>query len=236
MSNSRWINVFMLVCLGILLYILFADKCKRVVEKPQVIKGKDVVKLIDITDKRNKEITDSFNLILNKAYRDNDKNYTAYIKALNENAVLLNQRNLLENQTFPDTCTPIVNLWKGYANQLENNGVKKDAAAKLTITGLQGTVWEQQQFLKAKDSIYGKLHAICDTCAKALIQNEKYIAKIKPKNEIIVGVSAITRYDEIKPSVGLILGFRGKTGTQVTAGYYLNKNVTVTISRPLIKF
>ncbi|MES2287361.1 MAG: hypothetical protein V4547_16835 [Bacteroidota bacterium] len=236
MSNSGKINIFMLVCLGVLLYILFADKCNKVVEKPKVITGKDVVKLIDLTTAQKKAIDDSFNLILNKAYKDNDKNYTAYIKALNENAVLLNQRNMLEQQTFPDTCKPIVDLWKGYATHLEVSGKKKDNAAKLTINGLQGTVTEQKNFLALKDTMYNRLKVIADTCATALGKMEKYADKIKPKRSITVGVVGISPFTLIKPAAGITLGWRGRTGTELRLGYYTNKQFSVGISTTLFKF
>lgn len=235
MSNSGKINIFILICLGVLLYILLADKCNPNKPQPVVIKGETVEKLIDLTAQQKQAIDDSFNLILNKAYNDNDKNYTAYIKLLNENAELLMINKLYETD-YPDTCKPIIDAWVKREAQLKSISDRKDAAAKVTITGLQGTVSEQKRFLASKDTMFNRLKIICDTCATALTKLEKHIDQIKPKRHITVGVIAITPYTLLKPAAGITLGYRGKKGTEIKLGYYTNNQVSIGISTTLFKF
>lgn len=226
-------NILIAALVIVLIYLL---TCNKSVEKaPVVIKGATVRELINMVDIDKKRIEDSFKVILHKAYKDNEDNYTNYVNMLNQNSALYQENRLLQIP-YPDTCKKIVSLWMEREQQIRAASDNKDKAAMKTITGLQGTVAEQQRFLTAKDTLYAKMRSIADTAGKALVALEKYISKISPKREVSVGISGITPYNEIKPSLGLVLGYRGKNGMQVQAGYYLNKNITVTISKPLFKF
>lgn len=235
MTNSVRINIFMLICLGILLYILFAEKCGRSITQPTIIKGKDVERIINLTVAEKQALDDSFNLILNKAYLQNDKNYTAYIEALNKNSELLRNNRIL-SMPVPDTCKEIVSAWVKREYDLKTLSDNKDVAAKKTINGLQGTVYTQQRFLASKDTMFNRLKKISDTCAKALTALEQYSKKIKPKHELNIGLVAISPYTEIKPQVGILLGYRGKTGTQFNVGYYSNKQISIGLSKTLFRF
>lgn len=236
MTNSQKINVFLLICLGILLCLMFTDRCSPSIPKPVVIKGKDIVKQIDLADSQRKAVEDSFNLILNKAYNDNDKNYTAYIKTLNENSELLMENKLLSTE-YPDTCKPIVAAWIERERQLKNASDRKDASAYKTITGLQGTVYEQQRFLAAKDSAYAKMKTICDTCAEAVKAWEKYAKKIAPKRQFMLGVSGMGMYaGNLNPALGGSAAYQNKKGIQIDAAVFTNKIVVVGIKKTIFKF
>ncbi len=236
MANSSKINIFLIVVLGILLYILFADKCTPSKTKPVVIKGKDVVKEINLVEQQRKHIEDSFNLIIQKAYQLNDDNYTAYIETININSELFRENKLLKLKV-PDTCKPIVAQWIERERQLKVASDNKDAAAKKTITGLQGTLWEQQRFLNAKDSLYAKMRSVADTCAKALSVLDKYVKQVEPKRKILVSVSGMGMYGgNLNPAIGGGLAYQTKKGFQIDGKVYTNKIITVGLSFPLIKF
>lgn len=235
LTTSQRVNVLLLAGLVILLYILLADKCSNPVPKPIIIKGKDVVKEISLVEKQKKAIEDSFRLILNKAYKSNDENYAAYLKALNENSELYKQNKIL-SMPVPDTCKPLMMAWIERERQLKKVSDNKDAIANRTITGLQGTVREQGRFLVTKDTMYNRLKKVADTCATALTKLEKYADKIKPKRELNVGIIAISPYTLLKPAAGITLGYRGNNGTEINIGYYTNNMVSIGIKKTLIKF
>ncbi len=226
---------FLIFALVVIIIWLTPPCNSKPVEKPVVISANKIIDTLNLLDEQVKAMNDSFALIINKAYEDNDKNYTNYIHQLNINSELLRNNKIL-SMPIPDTCKPLMMAWIERERQIKVASDNKDAAAKTTITGLQGTLWEQQRFLTAKDTAYNKLKRVADTCASAYKQIEKYAKKISPKREIILGLSGITPYDEIKPSIGLVLGYKGKNGMELRAGYYTNKNVTVTLSKPLFRF
>lgn len=223
------------IILLILLYILIADKCSPNVLQPAVIKGKDVEKLINLTTAEKQALDDSFNLVLKTRDWQDEYNYQKYLTVLNENAELYKKNSVL-NLPVPDTCRPLMNLWMRREADLKNLSDKKDVAAKTTITGLQETVSIQSAFMTAKDSSFSKLLAISDTCAKSLVAMEKYAKKVKAKREINIGVVTISPYTIFKPVAGVILGYRGKTGTEFNVGYYTNNQISIGLKRPLIKF
>lgn len=225
----------LIAILGII--IIYLLTCNNSVEKkPVVIKGEEVIKEINLVEKERKHIEDSFNLIIQKAYQLNDDNYTAYIETININSELFRENKLLR-QKVPDTCKPIVAAWIERERQLKVASDNKDAAAKKTITGLQGTLWEQQRFLYAKDSLYAKMRSVADTCAKALVKLEKYVKQVDPKRKILVSVSGMGMYGgKLNPAVGGGLVYQTKKGLQIDGKVYTNKIVTVGLSFPLIKF
>lgn len=235
MTNSQKINVFMGIVLLILLYILIADKCSSNTLKPAVIKGNDVGKLINLTTAEKQAIDDSFNLVLKTRDWQDEYNYQKYLTVLNENAALYKKNSVL-NQPIPDTCRPLMNAWIRREVDLKNLSDKKDVSANITITGLQATVSIQGAFLAAKDSSFSKMKNIADTCAKSLVAMEKYAKKVKARRELNIGIVAISPYTILKPVAGVILGYRGKTGTEINVGYYTNNQISIGLKRSLIKF
>ena len=219
----------------IVLAILLFKSCGNVEVKSDIITGKQVHDTIRITDNETQRIRDSFNLVLSKKYRDDDENYQAYLKILNENAVLLNENEML-SKPVPDTCRELQAGWINKFNQLKTASDKKDISANRTITGLQSTVSTQKNFLAAKDTAYNKMKGIADTCAKALTSMERYARKIKPKREINIGIEANSSWVNLKPTVGLGLGYRDRKGNQVNAAVYINQTITIGIKKTLFKF
>lgn len=225
-----------LMLVVVILAILLIRSCnKDLPVKPVVITGKEVHDTLVKIDEQAKRIRDSFMVVLNRKYRDDDANYQAYLKLLNENAVLLNQNEML-SAPVPDTCAKLQAGWISKFNQIKVASDRKDNAANTTIKGLQSTVQTQKKFLSSKDTTINKYRGIADTCSKALSELEKYAKKIKPKREISIGISGMTNYINLKPAIGLGIGYRTRKGLQFDANVYSNQTITVGVKKSLIKF
>lgn len=229
-------KLFLYVAIIVLAILLFkACNKSSIIAPPVVIKGKEVHDTISVIDNQYKRLRDSFMVVLNRKYKDDDENYQAYLKLLNENSVLLNENNML-SQPVPDTCKELQAGWVDKFNKVKVSSDKKDVAANKTISGLQSTVSIQKKFLATKDSSYSRLKSIADTCAIALTELEKYTRKIKPKREINVGLEVNSQWVNLKPTIGIGLGYRDRRGTQVNAAIYSNKSITVGVKKTLFKF
>ena len=227
-------SIFPYLVIIVLAFLLFKS-CGKPVPKPTVITGKQVHDTITVIDAQAQRLRDSFMVVLSRKYRDDDANYQAYLKLLNENAVLINQNEML-SAPVPDTCQKLQQGWIAKFNQVKVASDKKDIASNRTITGLQSTVSTQKKYISQKDIDYAKMKSIADTCASALTAMEKYAKKIKPKHEISIGISGMTNYVNLKPAIGLGLGYRTRKGLQFDANVYSNQTITVGVKKTLIKF
>lgn len=142
----------------------------------------------------------------------------------------------LLNEIIPDTCLEYQNKMRVQYGNLKTETDKYKASATKTISTLQSLNNTQKSFLAQKDKEYKLIHNSFDTCIAQQKILEKYVNKVQPKREISAGVSAITSYLNFKPQIGLIIGYRNKSGTQVTLGYYTNNYVSLSLSKPLFRF
>jgi hypothetical protein len=227
-------SVFPYIVIIVLVFLLFKS-CGKVEPKPVIITGKQVHDTIVEVDKQAQRIRDSFTLVLNRKYKDDDANYQAYLKLLNDNAVLLNQNEML-SIPVPDTCQKLQDSWIAKFNQVKVASNQKDVAANRTITGLQSTVTTQKKFLASKDTTISKYRTIADTCSKALSQLEAYAKKIKPKRELNAGIEVNSSYINLKPIIGIGIGYRDRRGNQINAAIFSNQTISVGIKKTLFKF
>lgn len=234
LKKVNWHTVLLYAFIVILCWLLFRS-CNKNPLPPQVITSEQLRDTIRIVDSETQRIRDSFNLVLYIRQVQDDKNYIAYIKALNENAVLFNENEML-SKYVPDSCKELQAGWIHKFTQLKVASNKKDFEANNTIVGLQGTISTQKSFLAAKDTAYSKMKAIADTCTSAVSQLEKYIKKIRPKREVSIGIEANSSYLTFKPTIGIGLGYRARNGLQFNAAVFLNKTVNLSIKKPLFKF
>jgi len=233
-AKTDWFKILLFIAVVVLAILLF-KQCSKPILQPTIITGEQVHDTITVIDEQAKRLRDSFMVVLNKKYRDDDENYQAYLKLLNENAVLLNQNEML-SAPVPDTCQKLQQGWIAKFNQAKTASDKKDVAANRTITGLQSTVSTQKKFLSEKDTTIKKYRGIADTCAKALTELERYAKKIKPKREINIGIEASNPYNGFKPAIGVGIGYRSRNGLQINAAVYSNQIISVGVKKTILKF
>ncbi len=237
MANSSKINIFLIVVLGILLYILFADKCTSTKTKPVVIKGADVIREVNLIEKERKHLADSFNLITAK-YEDDirEKGYS-YDELMKE---YLTQQEIMEGvfkKPIPDTCREVVAALNKQYTTLKAFSDQKDKSANSLIGSLKDLNEHQKRFLSEKDSAYAKMKTLVDTCAKSLIAMERYSKQLEPKRRILAGLSGMGMYGgNLNPAIGGGVCYQNKKGVQIDAAVYTNKVVTVGIKFPIISF
>lgn len=233
-KKINWHTVILYAFIVVLCWLLFRS-CGTITPKPVIITGKQVHDTIFKIDKDAQRVRDSFAIVLNQKHKEDDANYQAYLRLLNENAVLLNQNEML-SQYVPDSCKELQAAWVIKFNQIKSASEKKDIAANKTITGLQSTVSTQKSFMDAKDADYRKMKNIADTCSKALTAMEKYAKKIKPKREINAGIEVNSSWVNLKPTIGIGIGYRDRKGLQINAAAFINQTFSIGIKKPLIKF
>ena len=237
MANSSKINIFLIVVLGILLYILFADKCTPSKTKPVVIKGETVIQEVNLVDQERKRLKDSFNLV-SAGYEDEirEKGYS-YDELMQE---FLTQQDIMDGvfkKPIPDTCREVVAALNKQYNVLKAFSDRKDQTATSLIGSLKDLNEHQKRFLSEKDSAYAKIKTLVDTCAKALIAMERYSKQLEPKRRILAGLSGMGMYGgNLNPAIGGVLGYQNKKGVQIDAAVYTNKVVTVGLKFPIASF
>ncbi len=234
-NHFDWMKLILWVTVIVLAYFLFKS-CGKSPEKPKVITGKQVRDTIRLIDAERNRLNDSFNVILAQ--------YDRQIKTYQYNydnlmADYLNQQNGIDvtlTKPIPDTCKEIVGQLTGQFNSLKKTSAQKDRAASNTINSLTAKSNTQTKLIASKDSSYKKLLKTADTCSQSLTALEKYVKKIKPKRDISVGLSGMTNYVNLKPAIGLGLGYRTRKGLTFDANIYSNKTITVGIKKTLFSF
>lgn len=215
----KGIGVLLLLAIIVIIWLLTCNKPK-VPSPPNVIKSEKVTDTIRIIDTRYKVVADSLWAELKKQGNDNDANYKAYIKVLNDNAVLQNENFLLEQTNIPDTCKALQAAWIARNNNLIQSAKRAEDACKTTITGLNKTIRTTKQLADESNKAYTNLKRIADTCAVALNKMEKYAKKIKPRSEIFIGANVLGQQSKPLTAYGISLGLRNKKGTQFEIGAY----------------
>lgn len=229
-------SVFPYLVIIVLAFLLFKS-CGKITQQPVVIKGKEIRDTIRLIDRERQYIADSFNAIIYKQDAEIRNYKSKYDDLVADYLNIQNEtQNVITKTVYPDTCKPIVDLLTGKFNQLSIASSKKDKAASNTINSLTVQNKTKDKFLVAKDSSYKRLLRTCDTCSKALSELEQYAKKIKPKREINIGAEISSPYINLKPAVGLGIGYRDRKGNQINAAIYSNQTITVGYKRTLIKF
>lgn len=175
MTNSQWINVFLLVCLGVLLYLIFTDK--KPVEAPQIkpiseqkiIVKEDTIKLKKITDSLNSE---NQKLQLKNSITESE------LKRLQKKS------KEIELRIITDTIYKYSNI----SDYIDNSN-KKDEVCNDAITNLQKQLSNRNVLISQKDLAYKKQLSNLDTCFTQQKKLESYIKNIKPRNQVYIGVS-----------------------------------------------
>ena len=237
-KKQLWLIVFIL-----LVIILIRDcgcrkdKPKEDVTPPAPI-NKQLVDSSKIIDAFKKKMEDSFNLVLQKHYKADEFNNGQFVNLVNQNTELAEiNENLQRELTYPDTCRDVVNK----LNSAHNNYVSQTKLtidkAKQSLINLSQTVQTQKAYLTEKDKLYARLKSNLDTCITNNAALEKYAKSVKPKRAITLNVQTISPYaGKISPEFGAGIGYMNRKGLEVSATYWTNQQISIRISKPLIRF
>lgn len=207
------------------------------VEKPTTTTVKTQSETVKIDTLIEKHLRDSFASVLKQHYKKDYDNESQFIKLVNENEELVKINLQLQKPIVQDTCKELDLFWNKKYTTYTTQTQKALTAARNSINGLNQTVSVQKKAMDTKDGLYRKLKGDIDTCLKYAAINEKYIKKVKPKREINAGITGMAAYaGQTNLGGGVTLGYRNKTGMDISAAVYSNKIVTVTIKRSLFKF
>jgi hypothetical protein len=159
---------------------------------------------------------------------------------VSNNEIILLENSLSEyiaHVALPDSCKAIV----GHISESLSKLIKANQEAAIACNG---TISTKDTIIKQKDAVievgnnrYNKLVISFDTALSQQIKLQKYIDNIKPVPEIYMGVFARSAYQlSLNPTIGLSLGYRSKTGTQLELGGDLQRNIYLSIKKTLFKF
>jgi hypothetical protein len=228
-------DTYYLTVIGLfILILLYMQFCNKPAPGKTIIQpAKEKIVERDLQDAQRKHIYDSFEVVLKKDYAKDYKNEGYLINLLNENSRLVAINEGLQNITYPDTCKPVVTLLNNRYKEYVTQTAKTLAQTKVSISGLNKTVSDQKKYLAVKDVELNKVVKARDSC----ISDYAKLEKSSNNRGIIIGASALSRYDLIKKiDVGVIIGYSTKNRTTFTIGVYTNKQVTITLSKPLWRF
>lgn len=196
---------------ALILIIIYFAACHKVapIEKPVYVPVTTQVEVVKKDEAAMKVVSDSFNLILKK-----EKNETAKAK-LERDDVIADYLNLQNNisstlsNPVPDTCKKIVGQLTGQFNNLKILSDKKDKSCNDQVSSLERMITTQSNFLGQKNKDYARLRLSLDTCWINQKKLEKYADKVKPRNQVYVGISA-----NVLPTFGygVDLGLKLKSG------------------------
>ncbi len=233
-SKKQW----MLISAILVLVIFYLYRC-RTVPTPQTITTTKILKdTLRLIEQDRKKIEDSFNLVLQKHYKADEFNNGQFVNLVNQNEELAQiNENLQKELTYPDTCRDVVNK----LNSAHNNYVAQTKLtidkAKQSLINLSQTVQTQKAYLAEKDKIYARLKSTLDTCITNNAALEKYAKQVKPKRSINLNIQTISPYaGKISPEFGAGIGYVNKKGLHISATYWTNQQISISISKPIIKF
>lgn len=232
-KKQLWLIVAILA-----LVIFYLAKC-RTVPTPQTITTTKILKdTLRLIEQDRKKIEDSFNLVLQKHYKADEFNNGQFVNLVNQNEELAQiNENLQKELTYPDTCRDVVNK----LNSAHNNYVAQTKLtidkAKQSLINLSQTVQTQKAYLTEKDKLYARLKSTLDTCITNNAALEKYAKQVKPKRSINLNIQTISPYvGKISPEFGAGIGYVNKKGLHISATYWTNQQISISISKPIIKF
>lgn len=236
MKKINWYKIFFLAMVIVATWLLWQTcKGKKVVEQPNVKPSIEIVKDTVALAALKKHLADSFNLLLSKLDRTNDKQYQEYLAALNTISELEADNTILKIPV-PDTCQSLNVAWIDKYNKYVKQSNAATRSANNTISGLNQTIGTQKKYLSQKDIDYNKLHSLLDTCTKGYAILEKSNKQLQPKREVAAGIRMLSAYAGIiKPEFGLELSYRNKKAMEISVGYYTNQTVSVGLKKRLFK-
>ena len=227
-----------LICIILVLVIFYLYRC-RPVPTPQTITTTKILKdTLRLIEQDRKKIEDSFNLVLQKHYKADEFNNGQFVNLVNQNTELAEiNENLQRELTYPDTCRDVVNK----LNSAHNNYVSQTKLtidkAKQSLINLSQTVQTQKAYLTEKDKLYARLKSTLDTCITNNAALEKYAKQVKPKRSINLNIQTISPYaGKISPEFGAGVGYQNRKGLEISATYWTNQQISIRISKPLIRF
>lgn len=235
MTNSQKINVFMLVCVFVLAWLLFKDSCKGKPDTVNVQPVSVIRKQIVKDTLEEKRIRDSFSIVLNKEYKKDADNQKELDRLINENIELYNDSQDKWNwSSLADTCKPVVEFltkrYDNYASQTQSTILQ----ANKTIGGLNQTITSQKSAITQKDALYQKLRKDADSCLKTASALEKQ----KPRSYIYAGMHVLGEKNKILNGYGVELGLTNKRGTSYgISATNINSTINygITIRKRLLK-
>lgn len=220
------------------LVIFYLSKCRKPPEPKTITTTKVLKDTVRLIEEDRKHITDSFTNLLKKHYQQDDFNNGQFINLVNQNTELAEiNENLQKELTYPDTCREVVNR----LNSAHNNYVSQTKLtidkAKQSLINLSQTVQTQKAYLTEKDKLYARLKSTLDTCITNNAALEKYAKQVKPKRSINLNIQTISPYvGKISPEFGAGIGYVNKKGLHISATYWTNQQISISISKPIIKF
>lgn len=235
MKQLSFKNIVIALLILILLWMQFCNR--KVIEKPIVQPAKEKIVERNLQDSQRKHIYDSFEVVLKRDYKKDYQNESDLIKLLNENSELVSINDKLQKElSFPDTCKPVVDLLNTRYNNYVTQTNKTLLQSKQSISGLSQTIQNQKKYLDAKDIEMVKVIKLRDSCINDYTKLEAYAKKGSAKREFGLGIAGNSPYTVLKINPGISIYYRTKNGTQINAALYTNKQVTIGISKPLIRF
>ena len=225
--------------IGVLALVIFYLSRCRGVPQPQTITTTKILKdTLRLIEQDRKHITDSFNSVLAKHYAKDEQNNGEFVNLVNQNDELAQINTALQKQLdVPDTCKKYTDILNDSHNKYVSQTKQTIDKAKQSLVDLSKTVQTQKSFLTAKDTLYSRLKRMSDTCIANNAALEKYAKQVKPKRAITVNVQTISPYiGNIKPEFGGGIGYMNKKGLEISATYWSNQQISIRISKPLIRF
>ncbi len=191
-------------------------------QKPVYMRGKDIEKIVQVHDKINERLYDSFKTVI-AGSQDSARRWKLKFEDLMTD--YLNDKNDFQAQLstpVPDTCKPYQKALTDRYNQLAKRSEEKDQSARGAIQALEKVGKDKDAFLKAKDSMWASLRRVTDTCISALKTAEKQ----GPRRSIWAGSEIIGNENNFFYGIGVNLAYQTKKGTQFELGVLQIKSTT----------
>lgn len=237
-KKQLWLIVFILLAILLIRGCgCKKDKPKEDVTPPAPI-NKQLVDSSKIIDAFKKKMEDSFNLVLQKHYKADEFNNGQFVNLVNQNEELaaINEKMQME-LSYPDTCRAVVNKLNSSYNTYVAQTKQTIEQSKKSLSNLRQTIETQKSYLTEKDKLYARLKSNLDTCIVNNAALEKYAKQVKPKRSINLNIQTISPYvGKISPEFGAGIGYVNKKGLHISATYWTNQQISISISKPIIKF
>lgn len=209
-------NIFIVALIIALLYLLTCNKKTEVapIVKP-ISEQREVVRIDSMASQK---FRDSVQRIIFNWEHEAKKWQSNWETEVNENADLYKKIDEIITEPVPDTCKPYQQKLLNEYNQLVRANQAKDNAASQTINSKNKIINEKDVLIAQSKKDYSKLRINLDTCFAQQKTLEAYAKKIKPRNQVYVGITAIGNTNKYYEGVGLNLGLKNKRGYMFEVG------------------
>lgn len=228
--SKTWI-FFIGLFAGVALFLIFSRGCNDVQDvQPKIIPVEKIVTNIVRDEAYTKHIVDSLMAINSKV----EKNYQSAQQTIDnlksENNQLAVERDEaishVENQQVKNDLI-------SSALKMDANNKAKDSACSQAINALKTQVRLRSLVVVEKDKLLNKQRLNIDTLVSNQNALEKYISKIKPRNQLLIGITT-----NVYPvfGYGIASQLRLKSGVTIGgAAMVMNKqmNYQATILKPI---